>query len=165
MDTICLAVLQIAILAVMIFGLAGLATVIIPGLTVIWAAALVYALVTGFDLLSGILLGVMTLLMLGGNLLDNFFMGAGARKAGASWLAIGVALAAGIIGSIAWPPFGGLVLALAGLFVVEFIRLKDWLQALSSTRSMATGCGWAVVTRMGVGMVMILLWLVWIYFS
>jgi uncharacterized protein YqgC (DUF456 family) len=103
--------------------------------------------------------------MLGGNLLDNFFMGAGARKTGASWLAIGVALAAGIIGSIAWPPFGGLVLALAGLFVVEFIRLKDWRRALESTKSMAAGCGWAVVTRMGVGMIMILLWLVWIYFG
>ncbi len=165
MDTIGLAVFQIVILAVMIFGLAGLATVVIPGLTVIWAAALVYALVTGFDLLSGILFGVMTLLMLGGNLLDNYFMGAGARKTGASWLAIGIALAAGIVGSIAWPPFGGLVLALAGLFVVEFVRLKDWRQALESTKSMATGCGWAVVTRMGVGMIMILLWLVWIYFS
>ncbi|MHC1785419.1 MAG: DUF456 family protein [Anaerolineaceae bacterium] len=163
MDTIGLAVFQIAILAIMIFGLVGLATTIIPGLTVIWAAALVYALVTGFNLLSGILFGGMTVLMIGGNLVDNYFMGASARKTGASWLSIGVALTAGVAGSIIWPPFGGLILALLGLFLVEFIRLRNWRQALTSTRSMATGCGWAVFTRLGIGMVMILMWLVWIY--
>jgi uncharacterized protein len=165
MENIGLAIFQTVILAIMIFGLVGLATTIVPGLTVIWAAALVYGLVTGFQWLSGILLAVMTILMVGGNLVDNYLMGASARQTGASWLAIAVALIAGIVGSIIWPPFGGLVLALVGLFIVEFIRLRDWRKALTSTRSMAMGCGWSVIVRLGIGMVMILLWLVWIYFS
>lgn len=165
MDNIGLALFQTVILAIMVFGLLGLATTIIPGLTVIWAAALVYVLVTGFQWLSGILFAVMTILMIGGNLVDNYLMGASARQTGASWLAIAVALIAGIAGSIIWPPFGGLVLALVGLFIVEFIRLRDWRKALTSTRSMAMGCGWSVIVRLGIGMVMILLWLVWIYFS
>jgi hypothetical protein len=34
---------------------------------------------------------------------------------------------------------------------VEFYRLKDWRQAMASTRSMAIGCGWAAVIRFGIG--------------
>lgn len=165
MDEISLALFQAVVLAVMLFGLVGLVTTIIPGLTIIWVAALVYALVTGFGWLSGILFGVMTVLMIGGSLVDNYFMGASARKTGASWWAIAVALVAGLVGSIVFPPFGGLIAALVGLFAVEFIRLRDWRQAWTSTKSMAVGCGWSVVVRLGVGMVMILLWLVWIYFG
>ncbi len=72
--------LQIVVLAVMLVGLFGLLTLVIPGLTIIWVAALVYGLVTGFDIWSGILFGIITLLMLFGNVVDNLFMGAGARR-------------------------------------------------------------------------------------
>jgi len=154
--------LQIVVLVVMLIGLFGLLTTIIPGLTIIWVAALVYFIVSGFSTGSIILMVVMTLLMLGGNLLDNLIMAGSARKTGASWLAIGVALAAGVIGTIAFPPFGGLVAALLGIFLVEYLRLRDWQKALESARSMAAGCGWAVLARFGVGLVMILMWLLWI---
>ncbi|MBP7757433.1 MAG: DUF456 domain-containing protein, partial [Anaerolineaceae bacterium] len=121
--------LQIVVLAVMLVGLFGLLTLVIPGLTIIWVAALVYGLVTGFDIWSGILFGIITLLMLFGNVVDNLFMGAGARKTGASWLSVGVALLGGIIGSLLMPPLGGLVLAMVGIFLVELIRIKDWRKA------------------------------------
>ena len=147
----------------MVIGLLGLLTTIIPGLTIIWVAALVYWLITGFSTGSIILLAVMTLLMLAGNILDNVIMGVSARRTGASWLAIGVALVAGVIGSIVFPPFGGLVAALVGIFAVEFLRLRDWRQAMVSTRSMAAGCGWSVLLRFSIGMVMILMWLVWVW--
>jgi hypothetical protein len=154
--------LQIVVLVVMVIGLLGLLTTIIPGLTIIWVAALVYFLVTGFNTGSIILFVVLTLLMLGGNLLDNLFMAGGARKTGASWLAVGVALVAGVVGTIAFPPFGGLVAALLGVFLVEYLRLRDVQKALESARGLAAGCGWAVLTRFGVGLVMILAWLLYI---
>lgn len=154
--------LQIAVLAFMLLGLFGLLTTVVPGLVIIWLAALIYFMVTGFSTGNIILMVVVTLLMLGGNLLDNLFMGASARKTGASWLAVGVALAGGVIGSITFPPFGGLVLALVGLFLVEFYRLRDWRKAAESAKSMAAGCGWAVAARFAVGMVMIMLWLGWV---
>ncbi len=157
-----LVTLQIVILAVMVIGLLGLLTTIIPGLTIIWVAALVYFIVSGFNTGSIILMVVLTLLMLGGNLLDNFFMAGSARRTGASWLAIGVALLAGVVGTIAFPPFGGLVAALLGVFAVEYLRLRDVQKALESARSMAAGCGWAVLARFGVGLVMILAWLLYI---
>lgn len=154
--------LQIVVMGFMLLGLIGLLTTVIPGLVIIWLAALVYFIVTGFSTGNIILLVGITILMLVGNLLDNLFMGASARKTGASWLAIGVALVGGVVGSIVFPPFGGLVVALAGLFLVELYRLRDWRKAAESTKSMAAGCGWAVLARFGIGMVMILLWLGWV---
>jgi hypothetical protein len=104
----------------------------------------------------------MTLLMVFGNLIDNVLMGAGARSQGASWLGIGAALVAAVIGSLIFPPFGGLVAALLALFIVEVIRVRDWRKALDSTRSMAMGCGWSVAARLAIGGMMIGWWLVWV---
>jgi uncharacterized protein YqgC (DUF456 family) len=159
------ATLQIVVLAVMLFGLFGLVIPVLPGLVIIWVPALVYGVLTGFTLLSGALFAAMTVLMIVGSLVDNVIMGTRARQQGASWLAIGVALAAGLIGSLVFPPFGGLIAALIGLFAVEFYRLKDMQRALESTRSMAIGCGWAAVIRFGIGAIMILLWGAWVLFA
>ena len=157
--------LNLVVLGIMLFGLLGLIIPILPGLVIIWVPALVYGILTGFNLTSGLLFAGMTVLMIAGNLVDNLVMGAKARQQGASWLAIGVALAAGIAGSLAFPPFGGLVAALIGLFAVEYFRLKDMQRALESTRSMAIGCGWAAVIRFGIGIIMIALWGVWVFFA
>ena len=154
-----LVALQSLVLAVMIAGLLTLLVPVLPGLVIIWIPSLVYYLVTGFDLTAIILFVFITILMIVGNLVDNVLMGGSARAKGASWLAIGAALVASLVGSFVWPPFGGLIGALLVLFAVEYFRLKDWRQALDSTTSMAMGCGWAVVARMGIGVVMIALWI------
>jgi len=151
------------VLAVMVFGLLSLLTVVLPGLTIIWVAALVYGLITGFNLTSGILFGIITLLMLGGSIIDNIIMGASTHQAGASWYSIAGALVAGLVGSVAWPPFGGLVAALLVVFVIEIIRLRNWRRALQSARGMLAGCGWSVIARLGIGVLMILLFLLWVY--
>lgn len=151
------------IAAVMFMGLFSLVLVVVPGLTIIWVAALVYLFVDGLNWGSGIIFGVITLLMIFGNLVDNYMMGASARQKGASWLAIGVALLGGLLGSILWTPLGGLLIALLGLFAVEYIRLRDWRQAYESTRSMLIGCGWAGIIRFGIGLVMISLYAIWAF--
>jgi uncharacterized protein len=160
-----LAGLRIVALAVMLFGLFSLLIPVLPGLVIIWVPALVYGLVTGFNLGSGVLFALITLLMIAGSLVDNVIMGARAKVQGASWLAIGVSLVAGLLGSLAFPPFGGLIAALIGLFVVEILRLKNLKRALESTKSMAIGCGWAAVIRFGMGAVMILLWGAWVLWT
>jgi uncharacterized protein len=161
LDPVGLAAFQSIVLAVMLFGLIGLAIPVLPGLVIIWVPALVYGVVTGFNWANGLLFAMMTVLMIAGSLVDNVIMGARARQHGASWVAITVALVAGLVGSVLMPPFGGLIAALLGLFAVEYYRLKNWRTAAASTRSMAIGCGWAAVIRFGIGVVMILLWIAW----
>ncbi len=152
-----------AVIAVMVVGLFLAAIPEIPGLTIIWAAVLVWGIATGINGWGIAIFVLITILMLVGGFIDNLLMGAGARKSGASWWAIIVALVAGVLGSLLLSPIGGLLLALAALFAFEFYRVKDWRQALRSTRDMALGCGWASVARFGMGGVMILLWLLWAF--
>lgn len=161
--SIALTTIQIVTGIIMALGLFSLIIPGIPGLTIIWLASLVFMLLTGFSWQVGVVFGFMTVFMLAGNISDNVLMGAGARKQGASWLAIGVALAAGVLGTILLPPFGGLVAALVGLFIVEYVRLKDWQKALDSAGSMAMGCGWAVALRFAIGVLMIALWVIWAF--
>jgi uncharacterized protein YqgC (DUF456 family) len=163
MENIGLVALQIITLAIMLVGLLSLFTLVVPGLVIIWVGALIYALILGLNWPSGILFGFITVLMLVGNLVDNLMMGAGARQKGASWLSIGVALIAAVVGTLAWPPFGGLLAALAGILIVELIRLKEMKKAWESLKGMASGCGWAFVIRFLIGVIMIFWWLVWAF--
>ena len=120
--------------AIMAVGLFGLFLYIIPGLTIIWIAVLIFGIVKGFTLPTGIIFGVITLLMIGGNIVDNLMMGAEAKKSGASWLSIVVALVAGVAGTLLLPPFGGIVAAAAGILIVEWIRNKDLLSRVAVNR-------------------------------
>ncbi len=129
-------------------GLFGLLFYIIPGLTIIWLAVLLTYRYWVFTRI-GILFAVITVLMLGGNLIDNLFMGTEARKTGASWLSIIVALVAGIAGTIIFPPFGGLLFAAVAILIIEWIKKKDIKEGLKSTGSILRGCGFAVVARFG----------------
>lgn len=157
--------LQAIALAVMLFGLFSMFIPALPGPVIVWVPALIYGVITGFNWASGILFALITGLMIFGTVADNIIMGQRARQTGASWLAITVSLIAGVVGSIVFPPFGGLIAALLGLFVVEILRLRDLRRALSSTKSMAIGCGWATVLRFFAGLVMIGLFLAWVYLT
>ncbi|GAP20009.1 DUF456 domain-containing protein [Leptolinea tardivitalis] len=168
MNTVALAIFQSVIFTVMVLGLLSLLTNLVPGLVIIWAGALVYGIyevITKTYTIGGIILFVaITGLMAFGSVVDNILMGATAKQAGASWLAIGLSMLAGIAGSFI-PflfPFGGLVCALAALFIVEVIRLKNWRDAMKSTKSMMVGCGFSILARFGIGILMILLWLIWV---
>lgn len=147
---------------IMGIGLLGLLFYIIPGLTIIWLAVLVYGIVAGFNLWSGIVFGIITLLMIGGNLIDNLLMGAEAKKTGASWLSIIVALVVGVAGTFILPPFGGLLFAAVGILIVEWIRKRDLKEGAKSAGGILKGCGFAVVTRFGIGVLMIGLWVIWV---
>ncbi len=53
--------LQAIALAVMLFGLFSMFVPVLPGPVIVWIPALVYGLLTGFNLASGILFALITL--------------------------------------------------------------------------------------------------------
>ena len=150
------------ILLVMATGLLGLILPIFPGLVVIWLGALGYGLYAGFQTTGWILFAIITIFMIVGSIIDNIVMGQQAHESGASWLSIVFALVFGILGNLIFPVIGGFIGALLALFVVEWIRRKNWHQAISATKGWAIGCGWAVMMRFLIGLIMIGLWLIWI---
>jgi uncharacterized protein YqgC (DUF456 family) len=148
-------------LTVMLAGLLVLA--LLPGLVIIWAAALGYGLVAGFGTLGWIMFSILTVLMIAGTVVDNILMSRSAHKEGAPWWVILLALVAAIVGSfvIPIPIIGGILAALGTVFVIECIRRKDWRKALVSLKGMLVGWGWAFVIRFIIGIFMIGLWLIW----
>ena len=148
-------------LTVMLAGL--LVLPLLPGLVIIWAAALGYGLAAGFHTVGWVIFAILTLLMITGSVVDNILMGRSAHKEGAPWWGILLALLAAILGSfvIPVPIIGGMLAALATLFGIEWIRRKDVRKALASLKGMAIGWGWAFVIRFIIGLIMIGLWLMW----
>lgn len=145
----------------MLMGLVLLIIPIFPGITVIWLAALLYGIVTGFDTLGIVMFVLITLGMIAGISADNILMGAGARRGGASWLTIGVALVAGIVGTILFPPIGGFIAIPIAIFLLELARIREWRGAWRATRGLALGWGLSFLVRFGIGLVMISAWLIW----
>ena len=144
--------------------LAGLLVLpLLPGLVIIWAAALGYGLAAGFGTLGWIMFAILTVLMIAGSVIDNILMGRSAHKEGAPWWVVLVALVAAIVGSfvIPIPIIGGILAALVTIFAIEWIRRKDWRKALASLKGMLIGWGWAFVIRFIIGIFMIGLWLIW----
>jgi uncharacterized protein YqgC (DUF456 family) len=147
----------------MLIGLLGLIVPIFPGLIVMWLAALGYGIVSGFETLGIVVFVVQTLLMLFGSLADNLFLAGGARRGGASWWAIVIALIAGIAGTLIFPPIGGIIAAPLAILLIEYIRLGELDKAWRALRGMVTGFGLAYLIRLGIGILMMLLWWFWVW--
>jgi uncharacterized protein YqgC (DUF456 family) len=161
--------LQVALetftLFVLLVGLFGLIVPVFPGLTVMWIATLVYALIqnasnkmTGWDWFAFV---VITLLMIGGNIADNIIIARKMRDQYVPWSSILLAFAAGIVASIFFTPIIGLVASPLGLFLAELTRLKNRDEAIQSTKAYMIGWGWAFGARFLIGMTMIGSWMLW----
>ena len=157
--------LQTFTLFVLFVGLLGLIVPIFPGLTIMWLGTLLYALIqnsagnmTGWD---WFLFGLITLLMIVGNVADNLIIARKMRDKYIPWSSILFAFAASIIASIFFTPLIGLVAAPVGLFLAESRRLKNRDAAVDSTKAYMIGWGWAFGLRFLIGILMIGFWMLW----
>lgn len=151
------------IFVVMLVGLFGLVIPIFPGGVVIWLAALLYGLVHGFSTTGTVIFLLITLLMIAAALADNVLMNARALKEGASWWSVFFGITGGILGTIFFPPFGGLLGAPLFLYGFEYLHHRDWRRALRVTRGLLIGWGWSFVARFGLGLLKIGLWAIWVW--
>ncbi|TAK14284.1 MAG: DUF456 domain-containing protein [Anaerolineae bacterium] len=147
---------------IMLISLFGLIVPIFPGGVLIWVAALVYGLATGFTALGGWMFFFITILMIVSALADNVFMATKGRQAGASWGNLILAFLLGLIGGIFLTPLGGLGAAVLALFLLERRRLGgDTDKAVGVIKALMQGYLWAFVIRFGLGIVKIGLWAIW----
>ena len=157
------ALIEVLTLFVLLFGLVGLIVPVFPGLTVMWLGTLVYALLESSAGLmttwDWFLFGIITLLMIIGNVADNVIIARKMRDKYVPWSSIGWAFLAGIVASVFFTPLIGLVAAPAGLFLAEQHRLKDRTSAIESTKAYMIGWGWSFFARFLIGLVMTGLWM------
>ena len=157
--------LETITLFVLLVGLVGLIVPVFPGLTVMWLATLVYALIqssrgimTGWDWLA---FAIITTLMIGGNIIDNIIIARKMRDQYIPWSSILLAFGAGIVASIFFTPIIGLAAAPLGLFLAELRRLKERDAAIASTKAYMIGWGWAFGARFIIGLSITGLWMLW----
>ncbi len=149
----------------LLVGLMGLLIPIFPGLTVMWLATLVYALVQSVSdqmiWIDWFLFAMITILMVIGNIIDNIIIAKNVREKKVPWSSIILGFLAGIIASLFFTPLVGILAAPLGLFGAEYLRLKEHRSALESTKAWLTGWGMSLAARIAIGVIMVGLWMAW----
>jgi hypothetical protein len=152
-------------LFVLLVGLIGLAVPVFPGLVIMWLGTLLYALIQSsagnMTTWDWVIFGIITVLMIGGSIVDNIIIARKMRDHYVPWSSILLAFAAGIIASLFFTPLIGLVAAPVGLFLAELRRLQNRDEAWKSTRAYMIGWGWAFGVRFMIGLVITALWMLW----
>ncbi len=159
--------LEVSTFAVLLLGLFGLLIPIFPGLTIMWIATLIYAIiqamVDNMTWAGWLLFAIITLLMIGGNIVDNIIIAKHVRDKNVPWSSILWAFAAGIVISLFFTPIAGMIASPLGLYLAEWRRLKEKKAAFDNTKAWMTGWGWSLAARFGIGVVMIAFWGLWAY--
>src|SRR5215218_9333252 len=116
-------------LAVMLIGLAGSVVPGLPGVPLIFLSALVYAILTDFEVVGGLVIALLGVFAAIAFIADFAATTYGARRFGASnWGTVGGAIG-GIVGALAGLVFAGIgslfgLIAgtIAGVFIGEYLR-------------------------------------------
>ncbi len=154
--------ITIITLIVMLFGLFGLIMPVFPGLVIIWLAALGFGIVSGFGTTGWVIFAIITILMLAGNTLDGILMAKKALDYGAAKISLVLAALTSIIVSLIFSPIGGLIAAPIVLYLSEKNQGHTSEEAKEITKGLMVGWGWAFVLRFVLGMMMIVLWVIWV---
>src|SRR5512143_3898418 len=119
-------------LGVMLIGLVGAVLPGIPGVLLIWLAALIYAIGTGFQSIGPIVLVILTVLAVIGATADLWVSSTLGRVGGASWHALAASIVLGFLGLLVGLLFAGvgavpgaIVGSVSGILIVEYRRRKN----------------------------------------
>ena len=148
---------------VMAVGLVGTLLPFVPGLPLIWVAALGFGVSEGFDSTAWIAMIFITLFMAAGILAKVILPQRRASAAGAPTTTLTFAAVTGVIGFFLIPIVGLPLGAVAGVLVAEYRRTNDWAVARRSTKEVVIGFGLGTLVEMGAGVAMIACWLIWAF--
>lgn len=146
----------------MLVGLAGVVLPILPGLALIWLAALGYGLLVGWRTSGPWLFGLISLLALAGLAAEVWVTAAGGRAAGSSPWSILAGLALAVVGLFSLGPAGAIAGLVVGTVGAEYLRLRDWRKSAQSALGTAIGCGASFGVKLLLGLGMIAAWLAWL---
>ena len=140
---------------VMFIGLVGIILPVLPGSILIFAAALFYALLDGFQAVGWITLLVMGLLTAIATTASIWASSMGARAGGASGWSILAGMVGGLVGLVVFSLPGSIIGVLLGMFLVETLRVKGWRQALKSGGGWMLGWLLSTVIELAIGLIMV----------
>jgi uncharacterized protein YqgC (DUF456 family) len=149
----------------MVIGLAGTIVPVLPGLGLIWAAALVYGLVEGFGGLGYPAFAGITVLAVAGTAAGFILPHRAAGAAGASRSSTWLGVLGAVVGFFVVPVIGFAIGGALGIFLGEQVRTRDAPAALRATRATIVGFGVAALAQFAAGVAMMVAWANWAAFG
>ena len=153
--------LLIVVAAAMAVGVAGTVVPFVPGLGLVWLAALGYGLAAGFGVAGFIAFLIITALAVGGIAAGVVLPHRAARGGGATSLSLTLGAAMAVIGFFVVPVIGLPLGGVLGIFVGEMLRTRDVSIAWRATSATLKGFGLGTLAQVAFGLVMVSVWSIW----
>ena len=146
----------------MVVGILGTIVPVLPGLPIVWGAALVYGVVEGFGPVGWVCFAIITIVGVAGMAAGFVVPQRQVKEGGAPLSTTVVGVIGGIIGFFVIPIVGIVIGAVLGILVAERVRTQDWSVAWASTKRALIGFGIGALVQMGAGVMMMLTWVAWV---
>jgi uncharacterized protein len=139
-------------------GLVGILVPVLPGMLLVYAAILVWAVVE-HSVASWVTLGIVTVVVGGATAVKYMWPVRRMRRAevATSTLAVGGLL--GIVGFFVIPVFGLLIGFVLGVFLAELVRRKDYRRAWASTVHAVKGVALSMGVELAGALAAAMIWL------
>lgn len=153
-------------LAAMLIGLLGVTLPVLPGIGLIWLAALAYAIAERFTTIDVITFAVITILGAAGLSANLWASQIGAKAGGAAFPSLLLGFLTGLVGAIIGllvfgigAIAGAIIGALLGIVVAEWRRREDWREAIKVGGGWLAGCALSAILQSIIGALMILIFI------
>lgn len=146
-------------------GLIGTIVPLIPGLPIVWGAALLYGLSAGFEGPGWPAMVLITLLAVGGMIAGVVLPHRQLSAGGAPRATVLTAVAGGVAGFFLIPVVGLPIGAVAAAYLAERARTGDGRAAWISTKNLVKGFGLGILVELAAGMAMVAVWIAWVMFD
>ncbi|HEU4540249.1 MAG TPA: DUF456 domain-containing protein [Jiangellaceae bacterium] len=147
-----------------IVGLVGIVVPILPGLVLIWGSVTVWAFVER-STTAWIVLAIASLLALASQFLKYLLPGRRLRDAGVPTRGILMGTALGVVGFFVIPVVGLVLGFVAGIYLVEQLRLRDHQSAWRSTVHALKAVGLSIFIELLAGLLIATGWLAAVTFG
>lgn len=158
MDAFGIALVALAMLA----GLIGTLLPVIPGLPVVWGAALVYGLVAGFERTGTVAFTLITVVAALGMVAAFVLPHRRVAASGVPRSTVVAGLVGGIIGFFVIPVIGLPIGAIAAVMAKETARTSDTSAAWATTKNMIVGFGLGVLLELSAALAVVAIWVGWV---
>jgi uncharacterized protein YqgC (DUF456 family) len=159
------AILIYFVALIMLLGLAGVFLPLLPGIELVWLAAVGYGIFHGFTWGGAASMLAITVLLAIGLSSDIWITGLGLRATKTSLVSVILGILALLIGSLFFTPLTGILLGLGTMCLWEYRRHRSWKKALASMGSAVAGCGLSYGFKFFLGLVMIGIWILWVFLA
>lgn len=149
--------IEVIVALMIVVGLAGILVPVLPGLVLVWAAVLLWAVVTQ-GAVAWVTLALATVVVALGSVVKYLLPGKRLRESGVPWRTMALGGVLGIIGFFVIPVVGVVVGFVLGVYLAELARLGHHDRAWPSTRSSLVAVGWSILIELATGLVTAAVW-------